>query len=362
MISEILKKKGYRLFRDYPFIDREEEIKFLKEFFEDKPSRILFLYGPKSTGKTTLIEYVIENKLNKKEYWIKYLNLRGVLIANYDNFIYSFFEEEDENITTELNRTYDLKIFKLEAKTLKAVKEKRKNLFVELIRQFEKIKEKKLLIIDEIQVLEDIYFNGEKELLKEFLNFCIRLTKEMHLSHVVILTSNTIFLNRLYNDAKLKATSIFKLIDHPSIEVAKKLLKDLEYNEKQIDLILEYFGSAISYLLYTYMMVKPNDPIEKLKEFLEKEKLNAYMQIDEIFTRYKKYKLTEDVSELFLIIAKEIVKQGKFNLKEQDTKLKAKLIDVIDVFCEKEILFFDPQTGIITPNSRIYLKAIEELR
>ena len=35
MLSEILKKKGYRFFRDYPFIDREEEIKFLKEFFED---------------------------------------------------------------------------------------------------------------------------------------------------------------------------------------------------------------------------------------------------------------------------------------------------------------------------------------
>jgi len=63
MLNEILKKKGYRTFRDYPFIDREKEIKFLKEFFEDKPSRILFLYGPKSTGKTTLIEYVIENEL-----------------------------------------------------------------------------------------------------------------------------------------------------------------------------------------------------------------------------------------------------------------------------------------------------------
>jgi AAA+ ATPase superfamily predicted ATPase len=62
MLSEILKKKGYRFFRNYPFIDREE-VKFLKEFFEKEPSRILFLYGPKSTGKTTLIEYVIENEL-----------------------------------------------------------------------------------------------------------------------------------------------------------------------------------------------------------------------------------------------------------------------------------------------------------
>ena len=50
MISEILKKKGYRLFRNYPFIDREEEIEFLVDFFEKEPSRILFLYGPKSTG------------------------------------------------------------------------------------------------------------------------------------------------------------------------------------------------------------------------------------------------------------------------------------------------------------------------
>ena len=129
MLSEILSKKDYKFFRGEPFIDREKEIKFLKEFFEDKPRRILFLYGPKSTGKTTLIEYVIENELNKSKYWIKYLNLRRTLIATYDNFIYSFFEEEDENITTELNRTYDLKIFKLQAKTLKAVKEKRKNLF-----------------------------------------------------------------------------------------------------------------------------------------------------------------------------------------------------------------------------------------
>ena len=358
MLSEILKKKGYKFFRNYPFIDREEEIKFLVDFFEKEPSRILFLYGPKSTGKTTLIEYVIENELNKKDFWIKYLNLRGVLIANYDNFIYSFFEEEDENITTELNRTYDLKIFKLEAKTLKAVKEKRKNLFVELIRQFERIKEKKLLIIDEIQVLEDIYINGEKELLKEFLNFCVSLTKETHLSHVVILTSNTIFLNRLYNDAKLKATSDFVLIDHPDIKVARKLLEDLEYNNEQIDLIIEYFGSALVYLLKTYSYVKPTDPIEKLKEFLEEEKINAYMQIVEILKRYKKYNLSSNAKEEFLKIAKEIVKNGKFLFNNANEEM----LDVIDVFCEKEILFFDPQTGIITPNSRIYLKAIEELR
>ncbi len=48
------------------------------------------------------------------------------------------------------------------------------------------------LVIDEIQSLEDVYGNGEKELLKEFLNFCVALTKETHLSHVIMLSSNTI--------------------------------------------------------------------------------------------------------------------------------------------------------------------------
>ncbi len=66
MLTETLKKKGYKIFRNYPFIDREEEINFLKEYFKETPQRILFIYGPKSTGKTTLIEYVIEKELEKK--------------------------------------------------------------------------------------------------------------------------------------------------------------------------------------------------------------------------------------------------------------------------------------------------------
>jgi len=58
--------------------------------------------------------------------------------------------------------------------------------------------------------LRDIYINSERELLKEFLNFCVSLTKEKHLSHVVILTSNTVFIERIYIDARMKKTSVFK--------------------------------------------------------------------------------------------------------------------------------------------------------
>ena len=80
------------------------------------------------------------------------------------------------------------------------------------------------MIIDEIQKLEDVYINDKRELLKEFLNFCVSLTKEKHLSHVLILSSNTIFIERIYNDAKLKETSRFKKIDHLSKEKVQEWL------------------------------------------------------------------------------------------------------------------------------------------
>ncbi len=37
------------------FINRQEEIGYLKEWIGERPKNILFFYGPKSSGKTTLI-------------------------------------------------------------------------------------------------------------------------------------------------------------------------------------------------------------------------------------------------------------------------------------------------------------------
>ena len=152
MLSEILKKKGYRFFRGEPFIDREKEIKFLKEFFEDRPRRILFLYGPKSTGKTTLIEYVIENELfndfklfKSKKYNVKYINFRRKLISNYKSFIDSLVTKEDKSLDEKLSASINLAIFKLNSEVFEKVKEKEIDLFDALIDEF-----KKSIIIDEI--------------------------------------------------------------------------------------------------------------------------------------------------------------------------------------------------------------------
>ncbi len=50
------------------FINREKEIVFLKKWVKEEPEYILFFYGPKSSGKTTLINRFIKDHLNKKEF------------------------------------------------------------------------------------------------------------------------------------------------------------------------------------------------------------------------------------------------------------------------------------------------------
>ena len=45
--------------QDVAFINRERELAYLASFIDKRPNEILFLHGPKSSGKTTLLEKTI---------------------------------------------------------------------------------------------------------------------------------------------------------------------------------------------------------------------------------------------------------------------------------------------------------------
>ena len=84
-----------REFRGKSLINKEKEMIFLLNWFNKIPDEILWVFGPKSCGKTTLIEYIVENELfedfwnfkPKGNFFVKYMNLRGYLISSYDRFI-----------------------------------------------------------------------------------------------------------------------------------------------------------------------------------------------------------------------------------------------------------------------------------
>ncbi|KPA09956.1 ATP-binding protein [Candidatus Magnetomorum sp. HK-1] len=241
------------------FINRKSELKYLQDRINRTPKDILFIYGPKSSGKTTLLMKFIDLHLNNKHYNIKHFNLRTVLVANYIDFIQAFFEVDYSKSSQEIKQRseYSLKVFKLSKEIKQSLENKILDPFVVMKKELQKIvkKDKRpVIVIDELQALEDIYMNGQRELLKELFNFFVAITKESHLCHVIIASSDGYFMKRLFEDSKLAKTSTFYGVDYLNEADTKYWLKNLAsesaiksyiLTDSQIDLIWKFIGGSM---------------------------------------------------------------------------------------------------------------------
>jgi len=60
------------------FHDREKEIKEIRKILECEPSLITVIYGPINSGKTELINHLLQQL--PQDYVVFYVNLRGKFI------------------------------------------------------------------------------------------------------------------------------------------------------------------------------------------------------------------------------------------------------------------------------------------
>src|SRR6056297_3361632 len=241
------------------FINRQEEIEYLKQWIDERPKHILFFYGPKSSGKTTLIYKFFENYLNdEKQFSVKLFNLREVLLVNYEDFLQRFFQVEDaqEKDTTQ-TRQYNLRVFKLTVQTQQKIKDRQLDPFDVMKAELKELNAqgiRPVIIIDELQALESIYFNSQRELIKELLNFFVAMTKESHLCHVLLSSSDGYFIEKLYNDSKLRKTAKLFEVDYlPREDIIYWLnnldkesnIREFTLGRSQIEYIWEHFGGSI---------------------------------------------------------------------------------------------------------------------
>ncbi len=271
-----------------PFVNRVEEIRYLKSWMTEMPNSILFLYGPKSSGKTTLIYRFIEQNMSGGGYDIKHFNLRELLLVNYDSFLRAFFEQKSSEQVKEI-RQYDLKVFKLSVETLKGLASRELDPFIVMKRELEKSNKKgrrPVIIIDELQALDEIYFNGGRELLNEMFNFFVAMTKESHLCHVIIASSDGYFIERIYQDSKLKKTSEFLEIAYLEKQDVMDWLSRLEdyskidqfvLNDGQKEAMWDFFGGScweISTFLGDLLNIARDRKIPErdFRELLEKKR------------------------------------------------------------------------------------------
>jgi hypothetical protein len=340
------------------FVNREAEMLYLKTWISARPENILFLYGPKSSGKTTLIYKFIEQYLPARDYEIKHFNLRELLLINYESFLRAFFELKRKDQVKE-TRQYDLKVFKLSLETIKGLESRQLDPFIVMKRELEKINRKgrrPVIIIDELQALDEIYFNGGRELINEMFNFFVAISKESHLCHVIISSSDGYFIERVYHDSKLKKTSELMEVAYLQYEHVMDWLGDLGTYSKidrfvlsdgQRQAIWEFFGGScweVSNFLGQLLNIARDGRIadQDFNELLEKKRIffrSMFMEYASIIPK-KKALLRE--------ISKAIVKKGSFvledltDLVEQDCWEVETLIKELGFLVSQNFLSYAP--------------------
>ncbi len=347
------------------FINRQYELDFLRAFIQDTPNRLLFMYGPKSSGKTTLLFKFLEEIENNPKYNIMFFNLRKMLIVNYSDFIRVFFTVA-ENLPASESKTryeYDLKVFKLSYESIEKIEKKEYDPFIVMEAELIKMRNKgivPIIIIDELQALSDIYFNGQRELLKELFNFFVAMTKESHLCHVIISSSDGYFIERIYSDSKLHKTSEFLEIDYISREDVFNWLNNLEkesgitafnLTQEQIELVWHYFGGSvweISNLLSNLILTENNNLVsnEDILSF-SKAKIKAFA------IRFLDYRCLHYDKDLFLAF-NDVLKKKDSVLTSDMMSInpmfeKGLLIDELGNLVQKNLFSYNPVTGEYKP-------------
>ncbi len=329
------------------FWDREREVKWLKRYLRTEPNAILFVYGPKSSGKSTFLQRVIaEEKIDAF-----YYDLRMIPVSSYKDVLSIFFRERGwrERIKEAVPgiATAVSKYFEVDSRALRDILELKLNPFEimeDVLRGRLRRRKKKgypVLVFDELQKLKEIYLNGpdnQRPLIKELFNFFVRLTKVLHLSHVIVMTSDTFFIERIYGDSALKHTSRFYLVDFFDDEIALRILLEEGLSEEEAKYVVEMAG-GVPWIL---------------EEVLEG---NVKEVIDELYigavSAIRDYLLNCDEPDKAMKVLREIL-EGKFTLSRDNIAEVKRLV-------EKEILFYDPISGEVRFQGKLDERAVREL-
>ena len=346
-----------------PFHNREKERKEVMKILEAEPSLITFIYGPINSGKTTLVSHLIDQL--PEEYVVFYINLRGRFISDYRDFIKVLFKIEKEKNYKEVLKT----ISEISAETLKfsgipvaesvmnaLFKEKSyEDVFEFLEEYFTTIAKNKtpVLIIDELQVVGDLKIDGL--LMYKLFNFFIRLTKELHLCHVFAVSSDSLFIENVYSEAMLDGRCRYLLVDDFDYETATALLERNGFTDDVKAVAWEYCGGkpvCLMELIYADdreriakdMLKTRVTQLKDLLDYLDYTKPRIMIGDDEYLVE------KGDIADILnRFVDTEYIDDEGLNRPAKHFLIK------------DNILFLDPHTGVIKPQSRLNLLAMREV-
>jgi len=352
-----MEKDKFHYRKDVAFINREQEMKFLHDYIDIRPESILFLHGPKSSGKTTLLYKFLEQIREEQKLDIKFLDLRETFTNVYDDFLKTFFRVETQGEKKEtLASNINIGFFKIDAAVEKKILEKRADPFKVMKAELLDLTGrgiKPVLIIDELQALDKIYLDNDKErqLITALFNFFVAMTKQSHLAHIIIASSDGYFLNTVYNDSKLKKCSMFYKVDYLSRDDVMEWLLNLEKYSKIKDYTLTEADAEKIWDTVGGSMWEIQDILTEL--------FNA--PLDKVLLLYKKK--IKGMIEYYIGADMQKEKVLHVFLKQETARLRdfiAEGISPVEIdhllqdMVRSNVLYFDPTEAIYYPQGRSY--------
>ena len=348
-----MKKKELEYRQYVAFINRQTELKDLRTFINKEPSEILFIHGPKSSGKTTLLYKLLEQVQKEQKLDVKFMDLRETFTNVYEDFIKAFFHVETKGEKKEtLASNINIGFFKIDASVEKKILGKRADPFKVMKAEFLDLTRKGIkpvLIIDELQALDKVYLNNDKDrqLITALFNFFVAMTKQSHLAHIMIASSDGYFLNTIYNDSKLKKCSEFYKVDYlPKEDVMEWLLnlekhsriKDYTLAQEEVEKIWDVMGGSMWEIQHILSQLFDHP-------------------IDDVLADYKQ-KMLGMIT--YYIVQKQRKKREKIlghfidndNLWARDTNEGDE--ELLSDMVSNNILYFDPTQAVYYPQGKSY--------
>ncbi len=182
------------------------------------------------------------------------------------------------------------------------------------------------------------------------------MTKETHLAHVFAITSDSLFIERIYNEAMLHGRCRYLLIDDFDYSTTKEFLEKYGFSQEEIELTWKYFGGKPVYLVEA---IKNKD---RLKEFCEEQLRLRIVEIKSLLKELRELGHTIKIRNKEYEVDYNKIITALSLFKDRDSIP----IDALDEITKRyliraNILFSNPLKGIIKPQSQLDLLAVRSI-
>ncbi len=344
-----------------PFYNREKEIEELKAVLSGEPNLIYFVYGPINSGKTALLMKVFEEL--PENYVVFYVNFRWRYVEDVKDLIRVLFRVKKENgkLSSFLEKVLKggaklferlggipipEEIFELLFRKSEGVED----VFAFLKDYFSLIADKgykAVFVLDEMQTIKEVINASGKPVIHELFNFLVGLTKETHLCHCLCATSDCLFIESVYSNARLEGRTEYIFVDDLDKENAFKVYEKFGFEDKE--LVWDYIEGKLGDMIKLFEKKKRGlKEKEALKEMLKDTTGKLRMIEGDIFEKYKEAEELWEYLKEFGNVWERIV-----NIRKEKKYLF--------FWIERNILFYNPVEGTVRPQSKLIQRAIREM-